>query len=148
MKISFPRGDLFCFPFGVYIDGANTQTAMDKVWFTVKKHFRDKTVIIQKTLENGGIIDAGGGAYVIRIRPEDTEALEFGLYDFDIQAEKGDTIKQTFMGQMELTPEVTHKGDEILPPENVPGGGTVPAGHYMVATEEETSAIIQEYERS
>ena len=65
MKISFPRGDLFCFPFGVYIDGANTQTAMDKVWFTVKKHFRDKTVIIQKTLENGGIIDAGGGGLLM-----------------------------------------------------------------------------------
>jgi len=112
MKISFPRGDLFCFPFGVYIDGAATATAMDKVWFTVKKHFRDKEIIFQKTLAGGGITGDGNGAYTIRIEPEDTDGMEFGLYDFDIQVEKDTTIKQTFMGQMELTPEVTHAADE------------------------------------
>ena len=112
MKISFPRGDLFCFPFGVYIDGAAAATEMDKVWFTVKKHYTDKQVIFQKTLAGGGITGDGNGAYVIRIEPEDTDGLEFGMYDFVIQVEKENDFKKTFMGQMELTAEVTHAADE------------------------------------
>ena len=143
--IRFPRGDLFCFPFGVYIDDASTQTAMDRIWFTVKKHYTDKQVIFQKTLAGGGIIDAGGGAYIVRIEPEDTEGMEFGLYDFDIQVEKGEEIKKTFMGRMELTGECTHRGDEDYQPEILPDG-TVRPGPYTIASAEETGAIIEEYE--
>lgn len=113
--IEFPRGDLFAFPLTVILDDANGPTDADFIWFTVKKYYEDTEVIFQKTLQDGNIIRVNEGHYVIRIEPEDTETLDFGQYDFDIQCMKGEfpvQFKNTIYGHMILTAEVTHKGDE------------------------------------
>ena len=114
MKISFPRGDTYAFPFGLFADDQRAELEIDNIWFTVKKRYTDHgpgSVLIQKTLQLGTIDADDEGGYVVRFRPEDTRDLPFGMYVFDIQVE-GPDITRTFLGQLELTGEVTHHGDE------------------------------------
>lgn len=111
LRFFMARGDLFYIPFGVYIDDELNADAMDQIFFTVKKHYYNAQPIFQKTLENG-IESDGEGNYLITILPEDTEALEFGEYDFDIEVVKAPDIKKTFVGVLELTKEVTHRYNE------------------------------------
>ena len=115
--ISFARGDLYVFPFAVYIDGEMYTEPLTSIYFTVKKHYFDKEAVFQKKLSDGTIIENGDGSYTIRIEPEDTEELNFGVYDYDIQVTKVDEFdllifKQTFTGKIELTSESTHKENE------------------------------------
>ena len=114
MKISMARGDLFVFPFAVFLDNEQVTAEMDEIWFTVKKHYYDEEALFQHRLTDGGIMSDGEGTYTVTIAPEDTEELAFGQYDFDIQVEKSGTlsIKRTFYGTLNLGPEVTHKGNE------------------------------------
>ena len=113
MKISMARGDVYSFSFGIYIDDAQTTMEMDNIYFTVKKHYYDEAYVFQKRLNDHGIVDDGQGAYNITINPEDTEELDIGTYDFDIEIVKLPDIKRTFIGVLELTKEVTHKGNEV-----------------------------------
>lgn len=105
------RGDLFYIPFGIYIDEELNMDSIDQIFFTVKKHYYNAQPVFQKTLENG--IDSDGeGNYLITILPEDTENLEFGEYDFDIEIIRAPDIKKTFVGVLMLTKEVTHRQNE------------------------------------
>ena len=112
MKITFPRGDLYAFPFSIEIDGETMTDTVDEIWFTVKKKYTDPEALISKRLTAGTITSDGKGMYVVTIRPEDTEELCFGSYVFDIQVQKLPRIKKTITGTLELTPEVTWKGNE------------------------------------
>ena len=113
MQISMARGDIYSFSFAIFIDDEPTSIEMDEIYFTVKKHHYDTPYVIQKRLSNGGIVGDGQGSYSITIEPEDTDDLTIGTYDFDIQVEKLPDIKRTFIGKLELTPEVTHRGNEV-----------------------------------
>ena len=114
--ISFARGDLYVFPFAVFIDDEQYTGTLDSIYFTVKKHYFDENPVFQKKLSDGSIIQNNDGTYTIRIEPEDTENLAFGTYDCDIQVEKSDDgvvqIKRTFFGKLKLFPEVTHAENE------------------------------------
>jgi len=112
MKIIMARGDLEIIPFGVFIDGVQTSTEMDEIYFTVKQHYYDENVVFQKKLSNVGIASDGQGTYTLTISPADTEQLPFGTYDFDIEIVHENDIKRTFNGTMELCREVTHKSNE------------------------------------
>lgn len=113
MKITFPRGDMYAFPFSIEVDGEKMTDALDDVWFTVKKKYTDPEALISKRLSVGTITGDGNGNYVVTIQPEDTEGLCFGSYVFDIQVQKlAAGLKRTITGTMELTPEVTWKGNE------------------------------------
>lgn len=112
MQIRMVRGDIFCFPFRIYIDGEKTDEAMDDIFFTVKKHHYDRAVVFQKKLSAGTIHTDGNGNYMLRIDPEDTDQLDLGSYDFDVEIEKLPWIKRTFNGVLELTREVTFREDE------------------------------------
>lgn len=112
MKISIARGDLDMIPFAVYIDGTQDKVDMDEIYFTVKKHYYDKRFIFQKKLSDGTIDTDGEGTYMLTIEPSDTEELDFGSYDFDIEIIRNPDIKRTFVGTLELTKEVTHKNNE------------------------------------
>ena len=50
MKITFPRGDLYAFPFSIEVDGEKMTDALDDVWFTVKKKYTDPEALISKRL--------------------------------------------------------------------------------------------------
>ena len=41
------------------------------------------------------------------IEPEDTEDMNYATYKFDIEIVKGDEIKQTTVGNLTITDEVT-----------------------------------------
>ena len=111
ISLSMIRGDLYRIPFGLYVDEELEQGEMDMIYFTVKKHFYNAHPIFQKTLGNG-IESDGEGNYLITILPEDTDSLEFGDYDFDIEVVKDPDIKKTFVGILSITKEVTHRANE------------------------------------
>lgn len=113
MQITMARGDVYSFSFAVYIDDEPTAETMDNIYFTVKKHYFDEDPVIQKRLSDGSIIDEGDGEYLIMINPEDTDNLELGSYDFDIEIVKLPEIKRTFIGTLNLTKEVTHARNEV-----------------------------------
>lgn len=112
MIIRFPRGDIHTVTFSI-TDSTGTVlgTDFDEIFFTVKASFSSKSVLIQKKLSNGGIVK-DGEAYTFTLQPEDTNALDFKKYVFDIEIILGTEIKSTVVGEFVLTPEVTHQRDE------------------------------------
>ena len=113
---SMARGDIDLLCFGLYVDDSDTPTdmLMDDIYFTVKKHYENRSFIFQKRLSDGSIVSDGHGAYTITIQPEDTDEMEFGEYTCDIEVVKAPGIKKTFPGLFVLTKEVTHRGNEVL----------------------------------
>ena len=71
----------------------------DSILFTIKKTTKDKTVILQKAVVNGQI----------KINPEETSALNYGRYCYDVQLKKEDGTVSTVIppAQFILTEEVT-----------------------------------------
>lgn len=113
MTITMPRGDIRDVRFTVFDpDGEISGIDFDEIFFTVKKHAGDATVLVQKTLNGAGISKIETGVYQLRIQAEDTDDLKVGAYAFDIELCFENSVKQTTVGTLELTPEVTHAGDE------------------------------------
>lgn len=114
MYISFARGDSY--EKGFVLRDKRTKdfiiTDFDEVYFTVKKRYTDKEPVLQKRMSENGIVNDGLGHYTVFIKPEDTEGLPFGEYDFDISLKKDENFVRTFVGTLELTKEVTHKSNE------------------------------------
>lgn len=120
MLIRMPRGDIKLVRFLVN-DRNDTAVDIDftEIYFTVKRSTNDVDYVLQKRLSTGGIVKLGFGDYQIRINPEDTNSLlvntpRFPSYAFDIQLDyKGDyELKETFVGDFVLTPEVTYAENE------------------------------------
>ena len=106
------RGDIKAIGFSVKL-GEETQTEFDDVYFTVKRKFTDRDVKIQKSLRDGSITN-DNGHFTFMINPGDTDPLDFGDYDFDIEIIRLPSIKKTFTGIFSLTKEVTHSINEVL----------------------------------
>ena len=128
MEITMARGDLYCFPFCLMVDEEQSTDLPDNIYFTVKKFFGNPEYLFQKKLSDGSISTDGLGNYWVTILPQDTDNLEFGFYDFDIEVVKLPELKRTFQGKLELTAETTHAGNEdsgppVLPP--VPAAGVL-----------------------
>ena len=113
MVIEMARGDLFSTSFGVYINGVRSTEEMDNVYFTVKKSHYNHDPLLQKRMNDGGIVSDNQGCYTLTIQPEDTDNLDFGEYEFDIEIVKLPSIKRTFTGVLRLTDEVTHRNNEV-----------------------------------
>lgn len=113
LLIMMPRGDLRPVTFSVK-NGNQTVPAEDisEIYFTVKYGFKDQEYLFQKRLSNGDIELIDDGSYQFVIEPEDTDALKFGRYVFDIEL-VGPDIKQTFTGDLVLTNEATHRINEV-----------------------------------
>lgn len=112
MQISLPRGDIRNVRFQVK-DGTEVYTDFTEVYFTVKKNYKTDDVLIQKKLSDESIIlDSQTGYFSFKLTPEDTNNLAYGTYVFDIELNKGDVIKQTSLGELTITEEVTFQGDE------------------------------------
>ena len=110
MEIIMPRGDLRTIQFGVSQNGL-PYIDFDEIYFTVKKTVTNKTFVLQKKLSDGGIT-LEGNVFQFIIEPEDTEELEYGKYPFDICLVKEGVIKETSVGSLTLTSEVTFAENE------------------------------------
>lgn len=91
------RGDSGGFEFTILevVDGVETPYILeegDVVTFTVKCSTRDKDAVMQKT----GFQTDESTVY-FAIAPEDTEALRYGNYTFDIQFSKEDGYVDTLI---------------------------------------------------
>ena len=73
MVIEMARGDVYCVPLALFIDGQPADILMDEVYFTVKKHHYNHEALLQKCISNGGIVPDNEGSYVLTINPEDTD---------------------------------------------------------------------------
>lgn len=114
MTITMPRGDLRPVRFTVCgEDGGETDLQFDEIYFTVKASYNDARYKFQKRLSRGDIERLEDGSYQFAIRPEDTDGLMMSKYVFDIELVLGEEIKQTTVGELILTSEVTHAADEV-----------------------------------
>ena len=114
MKIEMPRGDLRNVRFTVTnADGTPSEIAFDEIYFTVKGADTDKNFLIQKRLGDGGIERMDDGSYQFSILPEDTDNLRVTRYVFDIELVLDGEIKQTTVGELVLTNEVTFAENEV-----------------------------------
>ncbi len=113
MKITMPRGDIRNVQFTIKdMNGDVAAVDFSEIFFTCKKRRSDRNVCIQKSLSGNTIEKINDGVYQFTIEPSDTDYLDFGTYIFDIEIIYSDTIKQTTVGTLTLTDEVTHAGDE------------------------------------
>ena len=110
LQISLPRGDIRNIRFNV-TSGETAYTDFTEVYFTVKSATTKRNLLFQKKLSDGSIV-LDGEYFSTRIESEDTEELEYGKYVFDIEVVKGDVIKQTTLGELTITPEVTFNENE------------------------------------
>lgn len=114
MNITMPRGDIRPVRFTVYNqDGTESNIAFDEIYFTVKKKYTDNDYIFQKRLTAGTIEAVEDGGYQFVIESEDTDNLRIGNYVFDIELVQGTEIKQTTVGTLVLTNEVTFVTNEV-----------------------------------
>ena len=111
-RIEFARGDSY--EKGLVVKNKTTKepnlTEWDQVYFTVKKNFKDKDFVLQRTLGNG-ITSDGNGHFTLSLLPTDTNGLNFVEYDCDFEFVKG-YYKRTFDGTLRMTKEVTHQYNE------------------------------------
>ena len=113
MEITMPRGDIR--PVRFLIKGENGDPAsvlFTEIYVTFKKSFIDKTYLFQKRLSDGTVLQLDVGDYEFIIMPEDTDGLKITDYVFDIEVLYEDQIKQTFVGKLILTNEVTFAENE------------------------------------
>lgn len=113
MGITMPRGDIR--PVGFMINSKiHDSLDFDNIYFTVKKNFNARDILFQKTLASGKIEKTDDGAYQFTIEPEDTDGMAYGSYVFDIEVVSEELhIKQTFLGTLTLTQEVTFAANEV-----------------------------------
>lgn len=113
MKITMPRGDLRHIRFSVENpDGTDCDVEFDEIYVTFKKKFNDAAYLFQKTLTGETIQRFSDGTYQFSILPTDTDGLKVGDYVFDIELMYRDQIKQTTVGSLALTDEVTYAQNE------------------------------------
>jgi hypothetical protein len=108
--INLPRGDIRHVKFKV-LSGGEEFTELDEIYFTVKSNTKTEKIIFQKKLSSGDIVLGEDGFYHFTIYDTDTDDLSYGVYRFDIEI-VGDEIKQTKLGTLELTEEVTFAANE------------------------------------
>ena len=113
MTIRMPRGDIRLERFVVNNrDGTVTDIDFTEIYFTVKKTSRDINFLFQKRLSTGEIVKLGTGDYEIKIESDDTSDLSYGNYKFDIQLVYGNQLKETFVGDLVITDEITFRENE------------------------------------
>lgn len=117
MRISMPRGDIRKIPFTVTNpDGEPAGIDFDEIYFTVKRKFTESNFLFQKRLTTGGIKKEDEDTYQIIIMPEDTNNLAINkpgeFYEFDIQLQYLNEIKETTCGEFVITKEVTYASNE------------------------------------
>ncbi len=111
LKIEMVRGDYK--KVGLRIKNADL-LKFDEIYITFKNNHYTDNAIFQKKLSSNEITKNDKGNYNFEILPPETEKLDYGTYVFDIVLFKEDNpkIKKTFLGELELTKEVTFACNE------------------------------------
>lgn len=115
MKLEFARGDSYerGFLLKNKATGEPITDTFEEIYFTVKKYATDSEYKFQKKLTSGGIVSDGSGHYTLYINPSDTNGMQFGEYECDIELLKDSgEYKRTFFGTLVLTREVTDCNNE------------------------------------
>lgn len=113
MRVAMPRGDIKLIHFLINDpDGTPTKVNFTEIYFTVKKNSKERPYQFQKKLSTGGITKLDSGDYQVKIEPNDTSSMMYGNYLFDIQLVYEDQLKETFVGDFVLTPEITFNENE------------------------------------
>ena len=115
MKIEMPKGDYRPVKFKIKNkDGSDFNIDVSEIFITFKRSFSTKDMLFQKRLSNNDITKKEDGYYHFGIMPEDTQDLAVGKYVFDIEIYNEEPlIKQTILGDLCLTSEVTHVENEV-----------------------------------
>ena len=71
----------------------------------------EKEPLFQKTLDNGITFDSE--YYHVVINPEDTNDLPFSKLAYDIEIISDNKVKTIYVGELELTKEVTFACNEV-----------------------------------
>lgn len=107
------RGDTILLSFiRLNSDGQPITSIADAVYFTVKRNYTTEDVILQKRLSDM-TFDDETGKYAFAINPEDTDSLNYGKYVYDVEVIVGSYKKTIARGELEITEEVTHVGNEV-----------------------------------
>lgn len=113
--ITMPRGDIRTVPFTVRDRAGVVSTIpFDEIYFTVKKSYTDRQYLFQKRLSDG-TIEAGEepGTYQFILEASDTDSLQIRDYVCDIELIYGNELKETTVGKLTLTNEVTFAENEV-----------------------------------
>jgi len=132
MRIAMPRGDIKWIRFKIQEpDGELSTIDFTSIYFSVKKkNARDARILIQKSLKANQFYKLADGDYQTKLSPKDTRDLAIGEYLFDIQIGYKNLIKESFIGDFVLKPEITTNdyddeedeeiGADIVVPEDTP----------------------------
>ena len=113
MTITMPRGDIRPIHFNIYdSEGACCPIEFDEIYFTVKRSYSDTAFLFQKRLYTGTIWRCDDHGYEFIIEAADTDNLKIGKYVCDIELLYGTELKQTTVGELVLTNEVTFASNE------------------------------------
>lgn len=112
MDITLPRGDIKHIKFSVTNRDGTKVVDFDEIYFTVKKDFKQIDYLIQKRLSQNTIKKGEDDYFYFTIEPSDTDNLKYGSYVFDIELVKDNSIKQTTVGMLIVTNEVTFINNE------------------------------------
>ena len=110
LNITMPRGDIRKVKFDVKDNAGKPRADFTEIYFTVKNNSIQENVLFQKKLSDSTIV-LSEGYYHTQIECEDTDGLSYGNYKFDIEL-IGDNLKETFVGVLSITEEVTFIGNE------------------------------------
>ena len=105
------RGDTRRYRFKrINADGSTIEIEPDKIYFTVKKSYIAKDILIQK--KKADFVIDNNHVYHFTIEPDDTNGLKYGNYVYDIEVIT-DGVKTTISkGDFIIEPEVTFADDE------------------------------------
>lgn len=116
--MEFIRGDTAKFKFRRHnADGNVIATPADEIYFTVKTNGYSDNVLLQKTLADMTFDE--NYYYHFTILPEDTDNLDYGTYQYDVEIIQ-DGNKTTTRGEFIIDEEITFASDEGASDE---GGG-------------------------
>lgn len=114
IEITMPRGDLKKCRFWIKNEyGEASDIEFDEIYFTVKRNFYDQDFIFQKKLSDNTIVKLEDGSYQFVIEPADTNDCAVGRHVCDIEIVEEGSIKQTVVGTLDLTNEVTYARNEV-----------------------------------
>lgn len=119
MDLTLIKGDTHTITFKIKTadDSYFMLQSEDRLYFTVKKNFYTKDVILQKTYKNGITYNAINKEYIIKLNQDCTCDIDCGGYVYDIKIaiaqEDGDFVVKTLVkGSLGFVPNATHKENE------------------------------------
>lgn len=104
MNLKITRGDSKTLKLKI-TDENTAITDFEKIYFTVKKDCYTDNIIFQKQLNSG--ITLKDNIYEIMINSTDTEELEYGRYEYDIEVIRGSLKETVVIGSLLVEKEVT-----------------------------------------